>query len=654
MRVSIGYALLLSLMGAALPWVLRSTFFQIFRIEEFPMSGFEFNDLHYLIQPEPDPQLFEVTVINTERFDGPLFRAALASALDSIQSLQPTGIGVDFLFAALPDSAPIEKIEGTKLLQQAIQRSEITVLAFEARKGALPTLSAQRVGAVDFSDKGRYPIRDFQTHWEVGGVQLDAFALALARLHRPDQDFDSILPAHFPLRFRPLSHIQTLVVPQGDDTIPLVRTPGIPVIDGLEFIKNPRFYSPWIQDRVVLLGHCAQSPYTIEDKFIVPSDSILSPRFPSVPGVLIHAMALHNVLNYPEEGWHYVPEALKHFLLFIFLVGLIYFILYTSAGKAMNFMVLGLLSIPLLYCNQLLMRMGWYWPMSATALSFIFVEEVLEVLEPLSEKLKRFAMKLRSARNRVFLLCVSVGFFCVAQKQGNAQSVEVVMLNGQCSFKGKQHAPGGTGTFVLPPGTSMQCNGTARGMVALVPEGRSVAWAQTGAVSNADLVGKLSASSKSFTQSFFEVLFAEDLNKAAQISNSGAVTRGQGATLMPPTEAVVWGDSVWVGLEASERMGPRVDLDIVQVESGESLRLSDVEGGVWRHIQPGQTYAYQVHSFGLSQGSGVFRSATAEERQACAAIEQKLRDACSDCSPEFTNQIVTAWKTQVSFSQEPE
>ena len=102
-------------------------------------------------------------------------------------------------------------------------------------------------------------------------------------------------------------------------------------------------------------------------------------------------------------------------------------------------------TLPLIYLGFLLMSWGYYWPMNSTLLPFVFIEEIIEAVVPVSKKLVALVK-----RKFKWLGATAACLALPILSQG--QSIEVLMLQGRAECQGLEYSPELFDSFVVHPG----------------------------------------------------------------------------------------------------------------------------------------------------------------------------------------------------------
>jgi len=110
-------------------------------------------------------------------------------------------------------------------------------------------------------------------------------------------------------------------------------------------------------------------------------------------GVQIHANVIENYLN-PDVRFNCWSDSTFFFLFRNILIFLfIYYTLFINYGKALNIISLAFLTYPIIYIVLYLMTKNIYIEIGLTMLQFLFLEEVVEVLESIFNFITKFIEK---------------------------------------------------------------------------------------------------------------------------------------------------------------------------------------------------------------------------------------------------------------------
>jgi CHASE2 domain-containing sensor protein len=143
-----------------------------------------------------------------------------------------------------------------------------------------------------------------------------------------------------------------------------------------------------LKGKIVLIGHFGSTALReikndLEDKFSVPSDTNMIFRSPSMPGALIHANAIDNLLRKEVRFTEVSATWWFKCLGVLFVFAYLYFLVFVEAGKVVNILLMLGLSLPALFVVLYLMQYNWYIEMGSTLLQLLVFEEMVEIFSPL-------------------------------------------------------------------------------------------------------------------------------------------------------------------------------------------------------------------------------------------------------------------------------
>lgn len=622
-QLAIFYALLLAGASAALPRLLEWSVFQVFTVEQDLTSDFHLNDLYYQFGSAKQPKrVHDVVILNTQPIGEGVtasFRSTLAELIETTSALGPSAIGIDLIFGQPEEPSQPFELATSMLRYQLAKNPEIIIGVVDGQPGAfLP--DSNRWGVVNFPEQGRVSIRSYNRFFGA----LPSFAARMVTAHRPGFLEESEVPDAFPLHY--LAHDQIIHPVIRRDSVPVKfeATAGIPVVDARDLLMHPKLYEEWIVGKMVIIGNVSSSPFDIEDKHRIPSDPVLFHRLPLLSGPLIHAIAIENMMHFEDLGWRTVPKWVRNTSSFLLLVLLIYLVLFTPSGHVVNFGLLGLTSIPVLLCGFLLMRWGWYWPMTSTLLPFVFIEEIMEVIDPFCRRIWRQIQQLKNLLLPLILL--------LAASTMQAQSIDILVIQGQVASPHHLHTPDRLALFTIYPGDSILLADGAQALVTDTQAGNSTLFEQPGTHDYGSLMGLFSDSSPSLTSEFIRVVFIEPLQPASSTPNIGAAIRGdQPVTVLPLDGTVIWTDSVWIGMPMNEPFPPEIDWSLSHPDGRLWAEGVSATGGTWVGVAPGATYHFEIRAYEKALKTGQIRVASPEEHHRCAVWTQALLNACTDC-----------------------
>ena len=163
--------------------------------------------------------------------------------------------------------------------------------------------------------------------------------------------------------------------------------PGVVPVFNAREVMNATDAS-MLKGKIVLIGHFGSTALRdikndLEDKFSVPSDENMIFRSPSMPGVLIHANAIDNLLRKEVRFTEVSATWWFKCLGVLFVFAYLYFLVFVEAGKVVNILLMLGLSLPALFVVLYQMQYNWYIEMGSTLLQLLVFEEMVEIFSPL-------------------------------------------------------------------------------------------------------------------------------------------------------------------------------------------------------------------------------------------------------------------------------
>lgn len=632
-RKSIAYALLLGAISAIGSLILNSRAFQIFRVEHLFSQDLELNDLYYRLESWQDkPRVHEVVVLNTAslgKSGRPAeFRSECADLIQLISRMEPSAIGVDLLFRHAKASDSPSFVLATRRLRQVVEQTPRVVMATMAESNQEELFQNQERGVVTFPERGRVSIRSYQKNFATEEGIQHSFGAALIEHHRKGAVQSQSVPHVFPIRYAKAENLVTPIHLGNQTQFAGKRTPGVPVIEARDILQKPDSFAGWIRGAMVVIGHSSDSHFDIEDKHRVPCDTVLVNRLPTLSGPIIHAIATDNMLTFSRRGWQYVPVWFRLFAGFAMLVSLIHLLLHTRFGKWANFVVLALATLPLIYLGFLLMSWGYYWPMNSTLLPFVFIEEIMEVIVPLIQKLV-------AVLHRKFRWLVVVVFMMVFPRDSHGQSIEVWMLQGKAECRGLTYSPDQYDSFVVHPGDSVSFEKKSQAFILDVETERSAVCTETGILEWNSLQRLLLNDEPSLGAEMIRLFLVENIANESKEVNVGAAYRSGGARAISPLSgSTVVKDTVWIGFGPESTPPAQLNITIRDSEGKEVMTWSNEgENGFWWLVPSVGEWVVELMAGGVLLSKGEFRTEGPEfhgrsERLRRAAILQ-----CADCPP---------------------
>jgi CHASE2 domain-containing sensor protein len=366
------------------------SFMSVPRLEFEATSDLCLNDLHYRIKKDMGGShpSENIVLINSGDLSIDSFRYEFASLISTIDFYEPSVIGIDHYFQS--DTTLI----GTRELIRALNNNSRLVLGnFDSVHSI--HFNGVTYGNVMFPEHFHTVRRYYKDPGSFAaqmatkmGYTIDSpllknesFGLNFIAQDFSELDFDKSAT----LNFRFSNEAMT--------RLPLYKASDIIGSHDVDFARE------LFRNKAVIIGHFGSRTIRnirndLEDKFAVPCDSNLIYRQKTMPGALIHANALENLiapshmfLVLSDFGWFWFLEE----LMIILYVSLL---LFFPIGKALNILFLFVVSIPTLFLTLLLMHYGYYIEISGTLLQLLVYEELVEIITPVYTFLKRRLSKL--------------------------------------------------------------------------------------------------------------------------------------------------------------------------------------------------------------------------------------------------------------------
>ncbi|NJK73265.1 MAG: EAL domain-containing protein [Richelia sp. CSU_2_1] len=278
-------------------------------LQSWELSSF---DSLVRLQPDrpPDPRLLVVGISEEDiqalgRF--PISDAAVAQTLAKLQKYQPRAIGLD-LYRDLPQEPGHRELLAELKAPNVVAISKLSD-AENPGVPAPPGMPPDRVGFNDFLLDGDGVVRrNLLSVWKSDKTTVFSFSLQLAKLYLKDgeQQKDNALnpnqidwgkAAFLPLKsdsggYANLDTRGYQILLQYRSAKQVARQVSISQV--LKGEIDPS----WVKDKIVLIGTTAQSS---RDVFLTPY-SPAQKQNPKMPGVLVHAQMLSQILSAVLEG----------------------------------------------------------------------------------------------------------------------------------------------------------------------------------------------------------------------------------------------------------------------------------------------------------------------------------------------------------------
>jgi hypothetical protein len=374
------------LLFIGLAFLLQQNFMQVFEIQNLGAKDFSFNDMYYRVKMkeglEHSPHFSRkksVILINSGSLNRAQFRHELSLLIDRLNTFEPSAIGIDHTFSRQseqPDSS-------TTQLKEAIAFSAHTVMARIPSEEKNTLLFNHPSGDVEL------PVVHFSIRYYKDGPSTFASKLCEQAGFKKEEadESDGKFPIHFSSIQNGMVHWLNRENQYYDINFKFVEGPELFDSNNVAALKN------LLKGKIVIVGHLGSPDgfnlFDIEDKHPVPVDTTnVANRERIMPGAVVHANAVENILH-PEEmfsewkGWTLYLAMELIFLLYLI------FIMFTEFGKLFNVLLLALISFPLIYLVLFMMEAGIYVTMGVTLLQLLMVEEVLEIIDFIYDKLRR-------------------------------------------------------------------------------------------------------------------------------------------------------------------------------------------------------------------------------------------------------------------------
>ena len=301
-------------------YVYEKKFFQIFNINELATEDIQLNDIYYVISKKNKPVKIEkdIILINTGCITNDHnFRFRLAFLIEQIAEYNPKRIGIDITFEVEKDKF------SDSVLKEAILKNDV-VTAFDFKYSHKNIFTHKSKGIVNFPTKQNETIRKYYNYVIIGNDTIPSFASALTQT----KNKKSIEYINYCTEF---SGYYNIIDEETE-----INTNNFSAIEAIDFLDATKInlISDLIKDKFVIIGHLGSpnmnNKFDNEDKFKVPTDSMLLNRIPIMPGAVIHANAAQMMLNNEHflaiEGWQF--EIISTLILFVYV-----FLFYTIKNK---------------------------------------------------------------------------------------------------------------------------------------------------------------------------------------------------------------------------------------------------------------------------------------------------------------------------------
>lgn len=367
--------------------------FDMLSLEHLLTVDGSFNDLYYqqeTVKQNPDiKNSGRLIVINSGSFDKDSFRLQLAKTIGQLQKFKPKVIGIDHTFNnqnRTGTDSLIKIIESSKNIVLSTNEIEKHPLKFKVDKAIYgnTTFEEEQISIRRYSSsKNTFAYKIVSKLKNDNVTPFNHKSFFINYLTNSEEVFEITTP------------IDTLLHKFKKDN-QLIVVEGIDLLNKKEFLQ--KFLQKVGENNAFLIGHFGSNKiYDVindrEDRKRVPCDKNLVERKESMFGVQIHANAIENYLN-PEIRFYcwtdsIVYSIIKFILIFLF----IYYLLYVNLGKALNIIVLAVLTFPLLYLVLFLMSKNIYLEIGLTLIEILIIEEIIETFESIHHYYSKLSKK---------------------------------------------------------------------------------------------------------------------------------------------------------------------------------------------------------------------------------------------------------------------
>ncbi|MCX6247626.1 MAG: CHASE2 domain-containing protein [Bacteroidetes bacterium] len=364
---------------------------QLIHFEHLAIEDVEFNDIYYSTRGEDDTflnQPKEVVLINTGsiRADS-LFRLHVADLLRKINRYGPAAVGIDLLFE------PSNRSPFDVQLADAVTKQRNLVLALDKDLPGRQMFPAAHKGIVNLPIARQHgeTVREYYNYLLKDKDTLFSFAFQLAKLKNP------LLAARSSQEYLKYSCVYNGYYDIFNKKGPRNIHNNFPAIEATDLLndKDTAILRWYIENRIVIIGQLGRdsmlSPWDVEDRYMVPTDSTLLHRRLLMPGTVVNANAVQALIKDEHfiemKGWRH--ELTTDLILILFMV-LFYSIHQTYIlHKTINLFIVFASTIPIIFIlGPWLMSMGIYYRTGGLFLQIAFAEEFIEIAEGFIHKFK--------------------------------------------------------------------------------------------------------------------------------------------------------------------------------------------------------------------------------------------------------------------------
>jgi hypothetical protein len=350
--------------------------FQIFQVQSIALFDFEFNDLFYRLPSDNTDVLAEkrVVLINAGQFDGGQFRAQMAALIAKLQEYKPLSIALDFKFEDTSDTH-----HANHALRSALRAFGGDVyIGYPSDTFFLPI---KQQGSFVLPQSADQSIRYYFDFVD----SVPTLALQVANQFNESPILISSERDSFPLRYQCIhSGFYNYESPSDDSLL------NFPALEAKALMSDSSMrFADLIKDKVVIVGWIGRdfmNSKDFTDHFKTPTDTNhVVGRLPIMPGSVIHATAIENILSENDGRFREVHPFLTGLVHHLFLFTLLSIFILRKPPKWAKISILMILSIPYVFGLIFLMHLGWHLPAGSTLLSALVIEEVLGVVKTPAE-----------------------------------------------------------------------------------------------------------------------------------------------------------------------------------------------------------------------------------------------------------------------------
>ena len=352
----------------------RIPVFQVVTREFTQSSNVFLNDLYFRLDHWGRDHETQVTLVNTGGLPRSKaeFHEALKTLILRLESSGVASVGVDLLLSPeilAQDSAWLNLLSSRKIKLGVVHRERYDSNC-EVGSVVLPVRKGESVRSYSF--QGPNSVLPSLAEAMVGGKED--------------------LAGETPLRFLGDAKGVNVVSCDGGGQR-LMNQGGFAALEGHEVMRDStNGFAPWLKERHVIVAHLGSdsimNPFDSEDKHRTAADPVsLTQRERKTPGAVVHALAVETLLNTQKLKMVVAPNWLRSAVLFLFVLGVVYVNLFFEWGKRINALVMAFFSVPLLIGVLCLMNIGIYWPISSSLVAFLFLDELVEIIDPVMRRI---------------------------------------------------------------------------------------------------------------------------------------------------------------------------------------------------------------------------------------------------------------------------